>query len=313
MPSYVHRGAHITFPQPLSLKDCRTYSFLMDADADALQALCDRCLNQPGEGPLTYRPLLGKVMLVFADIGRSCCLDPPASEIGWMEEIDVAFWIPVVGLKGSSIELLAWFLPYVFVNNGWAMATGRETYGFPKEIGTFVLPKTPQDDARFALDTLAVKVLGPNSQAEVQRLLEVRRTDDRPLGDLAEVWDDVRAAFKVFMETFIGQEGRVHWPGLGIIVEAFRFLVHHEVPMVFLKQFRAARQPGNACFQEIIQAPARLTEFRKMGRLPGEYKLTIEELGTHPVIKDLGLAGTEIDVTSAWFADFDFVMESASS
>src|SRR5262249_29404306 len=156
---------------------------------------------------------------------RSSCSQAPASNIGWMHEIDVAFWVPVVAFNGGAIESIAWFLPYVFVNNGWAMATGREIYGFPKELGSFVLPKDKDAAALFPLDTLAIKTLGHDSQAEVQGLLDVRRQDAPALGEAAEVWNDIRAAFETFMGLFLGPGGRVELPGLGLWLEVFRFLI----------------------------------------------------------------------------------------
>src|SRR5262249_13387530 len=153
---YVEVGGEQVFCQPLRLDGVRFFGFLLEADYATLRAACDRYLNHAG-GRREYHPLLPRVMLGFADIRKIGCANPPDCNKGFMREIDVAFWVPVVGGKrvgGIFIaETVAWFLPYVFVNNAWASSSGREIYGFPKEVGTFSIPDGPDDKAVFSADT----------------------------------------------------------------------------------------------------------------------------------------------------------------
>ena len=57
-PLFVPRGGEQVFCQPVELRQVRFTSFLFHADVAALQALCDRYLNDPSGGALHYRPLL---------------------------------------------------------------------------------------------------------------------------------------------------------------------------------------------------------------------------------------------------------------
>jgi hypothetical protein len=288
------------------------YAFLFEADQAALQALCDRCLNNPAQGALHYHPLVPRVLLGVAQMPR---INVGAIEQKpfWTPEIDVAFWVPLVAMKklaGVSVaERIVWFLPYLFVDSPWAVASGREVYGFAKEQSTFQLPKGPQDAARFSVDTVTVKQYGPDAQAQVQRLLEVRRTDSPVVGQHSGIWGAVKEAATDVMRLLVGSDGRVTLPGPGLLVEAFQFLVHHEYPMVFLKQFRDVADGRMACYQAAVEAMCRISSFRTGGWLSGQYQLTVGEFASHPIVQELGLKGASPPALAAGYLEFDFSME----
>ena len=130
LPAYIDRGGAQTYAQPLQLTGCRFYSFVLDAAEASLQAVCDRYLNGPAGGRAEYRPLFGCAVLGAAVIDAIRCLDRPPAEQFSITETDIAFWLPV--LRGRTVagvfiaESLQWFLPYVFVNNTWAVALRKE-------------------------------------------------------------------------------------------------------------------------------------------------------------------------------------------
>jgi Acetoacetate decarboxylase (ADC) len=311
-PSFVPRGGEQVFCQPLELRQVRFTSFLFHADTAALQAVCDRYLNGPSGGTLHYRPLLPRVVLGVADIGRVYPIDSPDERKGWVSEIDVAFWMPVARytkvLGVSFTEQVAWFLPYVFVDNAWAVAAGREVYGFPKEMASFQVPRAATDPAVITVDALALERFDPDAQARVQRLLELRRTDDPTLGEPHHTWDQVEEAFEDFLHVLLGNGG-VSLPGFGLLVQAFQFIAQREVPLLFLRQFRDVADGRRACYQAVIEALTRVLHFRKAGKLPGEYRLTLQALDSHPIARELGLSAQGQDALGAWYVDFDFILE----
>ena len=311
-PLFVPRGGEQVFCQPVELRQVRFTSFLFDADTAALQGVCDRYLNEPSGGGVRYRPLLPRVVLGVADIGRVFPIQSPDERKGWVSEIDVAFWMPVARqskiLGLSFTEEVAWFLPYVFVDNAWAVAAGREVYGFPKELGQFQVPRGPADPAVVTVDTLALEHFDPEAEARVRRLLELRRTDAGHVGDPHQTWHQIEEVFEDFLHVLLGSGG-VSLPGFGLLVQAFEFVTHREVPMVFLRQFRDVADGRRACYQAVVEAPARVLQFRDAGRLPGEYRLTVNELESHPVARDLGLSGPAQQALGGWYVDFDFILE----
>jgi hypothetical protein len=313
LPLYVEHSGEQAFPAPIKLEGTHFFSFLFEADAGALRALCDQRLNGPAQGHVEYHPLVPRVLFACADIQRLQCQLPPFSNRGWMKEIDIAFWVPVVAVKrvaGVQVaERVAWFQPYLFVNDSIAVASGREVFGFPKAFGQFQIPQSFDDPARFTVDALAVEHFGPNpSQARVQRVLELRRVDGAIVEKPQREWGGLQEAFRDIMSMIVGSDGTVTLPGLGLVLQLFDFLTHRDVPLVFLKQFRDVCQGDRACYQAIIEAPATLVAFRGGGELRGKYAIQINALDTFPLVRDLGLKGPEQEAIGAWYTDFDFIM-----
>jgi hypothetical protein len=315
-PRFVQPGGSQTYTQPLDLKDCNLFSFVLEADPDALRKICDTFLNEPAGGQVTYLPVASCAMLNVAMIGRISCADLPPEQQFWLPETDIAFWIPVV--RGKTVgdffiaESLQWFLPYVFVNNTWAAASGREIYGYPKTMSSFDLP-SPSDPDHFRVDTLAVKAFGPDAEATWQRLVDIDRVDGPSGGLFKRTFDSLIEAGEEFLRSALADR-LIPIPGLGLIEELLQLVVHGTMPMVFLKKFRDARVGTNACYQAVVEAPARITTFRGAGELAADYRVIIQSFASHPIVDDLGLQGTRQGpsdewcgtVLSAWHADFDF-------
>jgi hypothetical protein len=312
LPSYVNWGGDQTYPQPVNLQGTCFRGFFVEADATALRNVCDKYLNRFVAGDIEYHPLLSRVMLGVADIRRISCLHRPDAEQFWFPEVDVAFWMPVVaGRRRGPVfvaERLVWFLPYVIVNHPWALVCGRELYGFPKELGLAHVAKDFADRLPCTVDTYVVKQFGPEAEAKMDRLLEVSRTDDASSSTLTVVWNDLREAVRDVLHTLVGKQTAVSLPGMGLIVELYDLFVHHEMPMVFLKEFRDVTDGKQACYQDVVEAPIQLTRLHTGGWLPGEYEINIGQYASHPIVSDLGLHGACVKVEAAWYMEFDFVL-----
>ena len=146
--------------------------FILDADKGKLQELCDRYLNAPLGGGRRFVPAGGFVLLACCNLASLRSTTPPYNNFGNFVEHEVAFWVMVID---KSRERLYWFIPYIFIDNTYAMAMGRELYGFPKSIGTISLPALPAQAEHFSLDTLVVKKYPPLAKGEIKRLVEVRK------------------------------------------------------------------------------------------------------------------------------------------
>jgi hypothetical protein len=312
-PKFVDQGGKQTFAQPFTLDGTQFRGFLLDADPGALGRVLDRSLNDPAGGAVCYRPLAPFVLLGYANNRK---MRPAGPEIGWMPEKDIAFWIPAASIKDEGgvqfIERVAWFLTYVFVDNAWACASGREIYGFAKEMSTIETPA--QGSLLLSIDTLAFERYAPEAEAVVQRILEVNRRDGGPLGALESAWGSLDEAFRAILGALFGASGSIVLPGLGLAAEIWEFLTQHEVPLVFLKQFRDAANGSLACYQAVVEALAKVLAFHSGGFLAGDYTVAIRTLESHPIVTELGLVadprspGT-FSVKSAFAVEFDFVLE----
>jgi hypothetical protein len=121
-----------------------------------------------------------------------------------------------------------------------------------------------------------------------------------------ENWgNDKVAAFADFARSLFGGRDSFLHPGLGR--EIHRSLLLTEPTMVFLKQFRDVADGHRACYQAIVEAPSRLVDLRQAGVLAGEYRVTISQYASHPILDEIGLEAQS--ALRGWYVDFDFDME----
>ena len=183
-----------------------------------------------------------------------------------------------------------------------------------KELGDFVLPKDwVKDPARFAVSTMLIPTFAPTSKVQNCQLLEVKRLDAPTLGNVQGIWPDTATALEEAFRA-VGVDLHNHQlPGIGLglgaAVELYDLVVHHDLLLSFLKQFRDVANSSRSCYQSVIEAPGEVTGFRGGGVLPGEYALSILPCDSHPIASDLGLKGYPVPVRKAFYVDVDFVMK----
>lgn len=285
LPVYVDDGrGWPVFRGPYSQRDAQLAALLLPADVGALQTLCDTYFNTPADGAVEYVPFGPYVMLVYADM-RIQSLDARDCELGGFRETEVGFWVPVRARRRVAgvgvVDHLAWFLPYIFVDNAYAIATGREVYGFSKTFGRFSRVEQIQKP-EFSLDVWGSETGEADETGQLYPLLTVQALA-KVVADASGVWSSWDAA----------RSALIHWlfaawsPPTG---DAASWLHQLErMPLVFLKQFRDAAEADKACYQAIIEAPIALKTFYGGGMVPGEYAVRLHSLASHPLAEVLGL------------------------
>jgi uncharacterized protein with NAD-binding domain and iron-sulfur cluster len=299
-PQYIPRGGDLCMAPPLELTGAKMYSFLVNADMDALTAMIDAQLNAvTAPSGITYKPLMGMAAIVCADITKSYSTTPPDSLKGWMAERDFGVWVPVVRYEGGKPGKIGWYLPYVFVDNVAAMVTGREVFGFFKQTATLTMT-----DTLFAIDALVIEKFSPASEAKTIRLMTIEGAAPQP-----PAWSGVKDAFEAIWAavkaTFTTPGRELAWDLMKNMMED---LVTGDVPMVFLKQFRDAGDPTRACYQAVIEAPAKLEKW-KNGGFTGPQEISITPADSHPIVQECGLAGAQIHCGVGFWTEMDFVMQ----
>lgn len=289
LPRYVDRGGEQAVRQPFELREAVSRAFVLPADVASLSAVCDRYLHEPSDGRVRVRPLGPYVMLVFAKTAVACSAELPDRAKGWIPEIDVAFWMPVIN---EQTKRLQWFLPYVFVDTSYAAAGGREIYGFPKSVATFQIPDDLTSPEALTVDTIVLHPQGSETMARSQRIIEVRR-----VGSAASVLPGLAALAPLVKST----------PVLQTAYDQVRAGAV-SLPMLFLKQFRDAGDPSRACYQAIVEAPARMTHIAEAGWIRGAFEVEITAADSHPIARELGLADV-ITPIAQFFVRSDFLME----
>ena len=287
---------------PYLQTDARLALFLFQADLRRLTALCQQRLNVSSDFAYQYMPVSSSLMLVYADMLVSS-RDARDAQAGRIPETEASFWVLTAAMKktraGPVPNHLAWFLPYLLVDEGSAIATGREVYGFPKLAARFEKPEAIQRPA-FGADVLGFQAFGAQAVAQRERLLTLEAPSapgPAPARDLASL--KRHFADELSREMRVGVGGApLEW--------AARFLNEH-IPLVFLKQFRDAQDPRKACYQRLVEAPLQLETFYEGGLLPGGYRLHLAALDSHPLWHSLGLAAGQSARLGAWM-QVDFAL-----
>lgn len=306
--AFIERGGDVVYAEPYLQTRTRLFAFLVPVDRPRIAALCNRYLNWTGQ--FVFEPIVGHVALVFADIESTFSTDPSYIGRGTMSERDVSFWVPVRSPTAGAPPL-SWFLPYIWVDNGIAMAAGREVYGFPKEVGDLVIPAAGATPARFAVDTDVIPRfgvppdVGPDGPRAVRRnvVTVVPSAGGAPPPLAGTVGEMLRHLLKVVLSDR-AEDAAINWL-LGAL--------HASVPMLFLKQFRDVGDGRRACYKALVKATSVPQNVRGGGILPGTFDVTIRGYASHPIVRDLGLGDDPGEATmrgcTGFFVDFDFLME----
>jgi len=296
---YVEYGGSQMLWQPYLANEVTLFGFILKADAGSIRRqLCDPRLNNPSQGANRFEPAGSFIVLSFSTLHRLSSAAPGDNSKGWFTERECAIWVPMIDCRR---ERLCWFHPYMFVDNSYAMAVGREVYGYPKSFAELAIPDEPAGARSFTLRTLAVPRYDPDAQAFPVELIRVDRNSNATA--MRNRWDNTRTVLKELGTLFSRHGLDVH-----LMARMMEDLVHRRSRSVFLKQFPDAAFPGKACYQSIVEAQTVITEFREGEWLDDSFDIRITRCDSHPMAADLGLAGDRIAPVAAFFADFDFAL-----
>ncbi len=300
-PAYLARGGEQELVAPCALDGSQFYVFLLKAQQAKLQSLIDRLFNQPSGGAVRYEAFWDHVALMFTHVDRLSSADPAQ---GWAAYGDIAMWVPVLDHgAGGLLPVFKMYPVYMIVDNGSTMATGREVYGFPKEMGWFVEPQTPEFLGDCAVDVLGYARTSTTQQITRTRLWTIQRTGDgsastTPISDLESLVSELEKAMK---ELFSSAEA-------GLIIALNLIRDRFAIPALGLKQIRDIADPSRAAFQSIVEAPLALKKFRAASLLGERFSFDLADLATHPVAVETGLAIGPQNVSFAFWLYADMVL-----
>lgn len=310
-PPYIVRGGEQVLCPPFFVKDVTSNCFVLQADPAALRGMCDRYLNAPlrilsgGATPWEYRPFSSFVLLSFSHLAQTHAERPPEA---WVEEHEAFLWfLAMAGREELGVfvaDRLAWFTPYIFVDSPWAMITGQIAYGFPKEIAAVSLAQQPGDP--YTVDTTVVRSFGYDSPATTQRLLTLRRVEERPgsYPELRTLEETVMTA----LERLPREHHSLVLPDPHFLVSAASDLLHGRMPMVLLKQFRGVEDGAAACYQAIVEFDLTMQNFRNPGISFDAYELDIAEYESHPIAREFGFPSPTVPTILSARMEYDLTL-----
>jgi uncharacterized protein with NAD-binding domain and iron-sulfur cluster len=298
---YVDYGGTQMLRPPYLAKNVSFYAFVVKADAGALQRMLDHRLNLPSGGAVQFEPAGPFVVIAFNNLAQLSSQNPPDSAKGWFSEQECAVWVRVVDRKSQRSM---WFHPYIFVDNSYAMALGREIYGFPKALGWFQIPDDPAGATELFMETLTLPVFSPHTQGVRTRLISA--TKRAAVADPIHIVENA-AEFLAQALGVLAAEPNLSGE-LAVIQHSLADLVERNEPIVFLKQFPTAGVPGTASFQSIVEMTATATQLHGVGLIPGEWWIDIAPAASHPIASDLGLAGNSVKAALSLWVGFDMIV-----
>lgn len=272
MAQFIDFGPRLSSSPPIACDKSVLYALQVAADPLKLRATCARVFNTSSNS-INCLPVGDHVEVVFGTIDWVGTDKAKTGVSAGVTELQILFRIPVevVG-GGAGIPQLAYFSPFIWVNNPLSMVVGREVFGYPKS---------------FAKITIA----GPSNAPSV--------SVSTWCGDLKDrYWKEQEltkislhkgsATRKAVTHTQKSQQLLNDWLS-GIATE------------IFLKQFLAIDstfQYKHACFQQIATAEYRVTSSPKQTVLPGLFDLTVMKVESAPLFDDLGVQNaTGLEVT----------------
>jgi hypothetical protein len=285
-------------------KGVAVHCFLVEGDQHRIGSYLQRTFGDPSGGQVTLEPVGSSVLVLLTSTDHLRGVGGTFPDIG--HELALAFMIVARDVNdGGSLVLVA---PYLFVDNPLALIQGREVFGFPKDLGFFDL----QLGGGAQLDTLAVDVLGVptvsgNEVFARQRLIEIARTG-KQLDGLSSLVDrfqsivgGVQGGLRLLTD-YLRDAARNPEVGLAIT----DIIVRRRATVLNLKQFHEVADSGPACYQAIIACNLELSREGEADVLRDDYTIVVNDLASHPIGRDLGLAGT-LHVDLSFTIDLDFV------
>jgi hypothetical protein len=286
---YVEHGGELSYPAPVVCEGGYFYNFFLEGDKESLVALCDRVFNTPSGGEAMYYPLTHVMMVT---VGRIPKIYSGTLNVGWSPEKQVIIWLVLAKVRKEGSVLIAerpvLFPVYTVVPDLYSLVSGREVFGFFKSYGWVDLPDDPTvlNPASLSLDVFGLKAFGPDQEAQRWPLMAFNRISGGETPGM--IWTGLRELFHDIRPHLWGDNGPMVIPGLSFPISLMEDFFHHEMPLVFLKQFRDVTADQNAAYQAIIEAPSPLTGLRV--ELMGEYDFVLADaLASYPLTQDLGL------------------------
>jgi hypothetical protein len=278
-------------PAPSTCNDAFSYTWALKADGAKLQAFLDRSLNA-AEARTRFKPLLDMAFLMLVRTNSMFPSTPPWSDEGRMDETDIGLWIPVAAYDGNSPipSDVGWMPAYLLVDNPYAAASGREIWGFPKYVGQASVPADPKSAGPFTASAVVIRKFAPTSRATRETLFDISGKNIAFTGADGDGFEVFRKLAAAADAATLDQLRALHvqhglfptGPGL-------------DVPVYFLKQFRAANSTSEACYQAQLKGGLILDKITGAGLMTGDWTLKLLETDSLPFVRDLGLGTPAAD------------------
>jgi hypothetical protein len=234
------------------------------------------------------------VLLVFSVIDGMRSDTESHRALGSATYREAGIWIPT--FRNGRMTL---FMPFLWLDDPVAIASGREMYGFAKTYASVDGLADPESDPWPPRRTdelhLQVHGLGDDGRLGMHELLRVRRPSLVRRGAEEQELAGLPALVEHALRRLVPP-----W-----VADVHDGLFRH----VLLKQFRDAERPDRAAMQQVVEAVSRIDpRSPQRWRLTGPRELEVSSGTGQPLMSTLGLAATQT-VPWGFAAEFGFRLE----
>jgi acetoacetate decarboxylase len=286
LPRFVPMLADLELPPPYAFRNLTIRSFPLRADPVRLQQAVDRLNIAPPE-VCEVRAISN---LVFMQLAQYPYLQSQPDPEGWFTENELGFAIPVaIGRRINGLfvpERVAYHFAMFFVDNDFAIATGREVFGYPK-IASEMRFGAPGDPLLLTVDTLALQRRASTEPARKLRLVEVSETRHR--SGLAALLAEIKGLAADLGDLVLGPAGLLDQGSPALWKAVLQTFGKSEIGIVSLKQFRDAADPSRACYQALVLSSFQIHTWHQRGLLAGDYSARIADDASMPIVDAFGL------------------------
>jgi uncharacterized protein with NAD-binding domain and iron-sulfur cluster len=283
LPHYRQPFSEQVFQPPYLLSDATFQMHLLTASPALLQQVCDKYLNNI-VADWTFQPIGSFVVLMIGHVDSNRSIYGPEAGYGDGPELSAAISVPVF-CKSTSGSEIGLFPLFAIVDNSLSMATGREVFGFSKQIGWFQGVQEAVG-ADILVETQVFEQFSLQSRLTRRPLFRVSSSSAKP-PDLSFTKVETKGMLSVFPQLLRSQA-----------LSGYMELLRTSKMAVFnLLQVRAPEQPGRAQFQTITRSVLHVTHLHGGGMLPPS-QIELFAYDSHPLARDiLGLAHKNHTIT----------------
>lgn len=266
----------------------------LKCDGGKLDALCDLTLNQV-DPDLRFQAVGDHVLYAALFAERMSSAHPEDAEFGYVPEMDIGLWVLTWGGRRGHLPALRWTPAFIFVDSATALVTGRELYGYPKQLARIARMGTSEQDFRAYLRAVSFEKKDPNERGREHEVLSVGRGEASP--QPFEDGVDSLSLLSGYKSALAAAPAMVD--PLGLLTPPFIGM-----PMVFLRQMRDVTAQDDVIVQEIASVTVQPTHVAQAGAAPS-HQITLKPLASVPIADCLGCAST-VDLEWPFWARFDF-------
>jgi hypothetical protein len=235
------------------------------------------------------------------------------NNIGWWADKDVSFNIPVKIFKknnNGNLELvsLALVCPFAYGNTGRAVITDREINGRPTLRADIKSPPdawlSPQGPSAcrslLELKTEVFPAINMGQKGEMRTLIEMDEKD--PVMDDTDGvrWRSIRDTWGIGffdeLERLSKESARITEDDTVVALAVEILAQRQPLNIIYLKQFRDAEVPEEACYQAYIKATKEIFGIINVQEISRpQLNIRIYKYPSHPIVETLGLVCKAMD------------------